>query len=110
MSQLPRCLLIVSARIAAEHEEQWNEWYDNVHLPDALACPGVLSGRRYVSAGDASVTERGERSTDTRRTYTTVYEITGPEALETSEFRAMRGWYEFADHIDARTDVFFALD
>ena len=68
MSQLPRCLLVVTARIDPEREAQWNEWYDNVHLPDALACPGVLSGRRYVSTGDASVTERGERSTDTRRT------------------------------------------
>lgn len=105
MSSLPGCLLIVTATIDAEVEEAWNTWYDTVHLPDALACPGVLSGQRYVSAGDASVTERGAKSVDDTRVYTTVYELAGPEALETPEFKAMRGWYEFTDRIQARTQV-----
>ena len=43
---LPNCLLIVTAEVDSEVEAEWSRWYDEVHLPDALACPGVLSGRR----------------------------------------------------------------
>ena len=50
MPDLPPCLLIVTAEVDADVEEAWNRWYDDVHLPDALACPGVLSGSRYVSS------------------------------------------------------------
>ena len=59
MSNLPNCLLIVTAEVDAEVEAEWNRWYDAVHLPDALACPGVKSGRRYVSSGQVSESEIG---------------------------------------------------
>jgi hypothetical protein len=98
-------LLIVTARIDVEVEEEWNRWYDDVHLPAALACPGVMSGTRHVSEGDASAIDHDERSTDAARVYTTVYEIEGPQTLKTPEFQAMRGWYQFSGRIDARTQV-----
>ena len=43
MTALPNCLLIVTAEVDASVEADWNRWYDDVHLPDALACPGVLA-------------------------------------------------------------------
>lgn len=107
---LPACLLIVEAEIDAAVEDAWNTWYDEVHLPDALACPGVLAGRRYRAAGDAALTDHGARVTRPTRAYVTVYELTGPEALETPEFTAMRGWAEFTDAITATTRVFVARD
>ncbi len=109
MAEFPRCLLIVSAEIEQASEAAWNQWYDEVHLPDALACPGVLRGSRYVSAGDASLTEKGEKSGSSAKTYMAVYELSGPEALETAEFMAMRGWYQFSGKITARTQVFQRL-
>ena len=105
MSELPRCLLIVTAEVDPDVEADWNRWYDTVHLPDALACPGVLRGRRYVTAGDVSQTERGTRSSSPRKVYTTIYELSGPEAVQTKEFQAMRGWYQFAPHVVSRTQV-----
>src|SRR5689334_16980919 len=59
MSDLPGCLLVVTVEIDPAVEAEWNRWYDTVHLPDALRCPGVLRGRRYVSSGDISETVRG---------------------------------------------------
>jgi len=100
MSQLPTCLLIVTAEVDEEVEAAWNTWYDTVHLPDALACPGVLSGRRYTTDGIADRTRQ--------RLYTTVYELAGPEAVETPEFTAMRGWAQFAPHIRSETRVITA--
>ena len=60
MTTLPNCLLIVTAEVDAEVEADWSRWYDEVHLPDALACPGVLSGRRYRSVGEISESDRGK--------------------------------------------------
>ena len=108
MSSSPDCLLIVTAHIDPEVEDEWNRWYDEVHLPDALACPGVFSGRRYVSSGEALITEKGEKSSDAKRIYTTIYEIEGPHVLETAKFEAMRGWYQFTDRIQATTRVVMA--
>ena len=80
---LPPCLLIVTAEVDAEVETDWNHWYDTVHLPDALACPGVLRGRRYVQSGEASQSDRGTSSRSATKVYTTVYELAGPEAVTT---------------------------
>ena len=106
---LPRCLLIVTAEVDPEVEADWNVWYDTVHLPDALACPGVLRGRRYLQSGQHSLSDRGTSSRATARVYTTVYELAGPEAVETPEFHKMRGWYQFAPHVRATTRVVVAL-
>lgn len=72
MTDLPSCLLIVTAEVDAAVEEEWGRWYDDVHLPDALACPGVLRGRRYVSSGDISESERGQGRRSRTKLYTTV--------------------------------------
>ncbi|MGE0224609.1 MAG: hypothetical protein AB7F35_08910 [Acetobacteraceae bacterium] len=105
----PKYLLIVTAEIDAEVEADWNRWYDTVHLPDALACPGVLSGRRYASVGEIRSSDRGTRDASSARVYTTIYEITGPDAVETPEFKAMRGWYQFAPHVRSTTRVVAAV-
>ena len=109
MTALPRCLLIVTAEVDAAVEADWNTWYDNVHRPDALACPGVLRGMRYVTDGVVSRTDRGAVSRTPRRIYTTVYELSGPEAVATPEFTAMRGWAQFAPHVRSETRVIGAV-
>jgi len=103
------CLLIVTAEVDPEVEADWNRWYDTVHLPDALACPGVLSGRRYRSVGDVRSSDRGASSRSAATLYTTVYELAGPEAVATPEFQAMRGWSHFAPHVRSQTRVVSAL-
>ena len=86
MTALPNCLLIVTAEVDAAVEADWNRWYDEVHLPDALACPGVLGGRRYVTSGEVSESDRGQGRRTRTKLYTTVYELASPAAVETKEF------------------------
>ena len=109
MTDLPNCLLIVTAEVDAEVEADWSRWYDEVHLPDALACPGVLAGRRYLSSGKISESERGQSRRTDVRLYTTVYELASPAAVETKEFAAMRGWGRFAPQVRSQTRVVVAL-
>ena len=91
MTALPDCLLIVTAEVDASVEADWNRWYDDVHLPDALACPGVRAGRRYVSSGEISESDRGQGKRSLTKLYTTVYELDSPAAVETKEFKATTG-------------------
>src|SRR4029453_13419296 len=99
MSEFPKCLLIVTAEVDAAMEAEWNRWYDTVHLPDALKCPGVLRGRRYVSTGEISETLAGKTERIAGRGHNANNELATPDAIATPEFRAMRGWYQFAPHI-----------
>lgn len=109
MSEFPKCLLVVIAEVDAEVETEWNRWYDEVHLPDALKCPGVKRGQRYVSVGDVSTSVAGTNTRTKTRTYTTVYELDSPDAIATPEFQAMRGWYQFAPHVRSRTQAVVQL-
>ena len=109
MSKLPSCLLIFTAEVDAEVEADWNRWYDEVHLPDSLACPGVLSGQRYLTSGEISESDRGQSRRNKARFYTTVYELDSPAAVATKEFAAMRGWAKFAPHVRSQTRVISAL-
>ncbi len=107
---LPQCLLIVTAEVDAAIEDEWNRWYDQEHLPAALACPGVLAGRRYLSRGPVVRVDRGQRNVAETRIYTTIYELASLQAVETPEFRAMRGWYRFAGGVRSQTKVIAALE
>jgi hypothetical protein len=79
-------LHIVRVDIDPAHEEAFNRWYDTVHLPALLACPGWLSARRYVAL-------------DGGPKYAAVYEIAGPWVYETPEFQRAKGFREFEPHI-----------
>lgn len=77
---------IVFVDVDPEHEEAFNDWYDTVHLPDILACPGWLDARREICL------EGGPK-------YVAIYTITGPEAYETQEYHAIKGFGPFTDKI-----------
>ena len=47
-------LWLVGADCASEKEEEFNEWYDKVHIPMVLKAPGMVSAKRYrvIEGGD----------------------------------------------------------
>ncbi len=47
-------------------EDEFNEWYSNMHIPDMLEIPGMISATRWVSASDKP---------DQRRKYLALYEL-----------------------------------
>ena len=46
---MTRHLLLVSADAASGQDEQFQRWYDEVHLPDVLAVPGFVRAQRFVA-------------------------------------------------------------
>ncbi len=45
-----RGLLMVYVDVPVELEDEFNRWYDEEHIPERLAIPGVLDAARYVAA------------------------------------------------------------
>jgi hypothetical protein len=79
-------LHIVRVDVDPAHEDAFNLWYDRVHIPAILACPGWLSGRRYTAL-------------DGGAKYVAVYEIAGLWVYDTPEFRRAKGFQEFEPHV-----------
>ena len=59
-----------------------------------------MSPRGEITESAAGKTERMAK-----RIYTTIYELDSPHAITTPEFRAMRGWHQFAPYVQSRTQV-----
>jgi hypothetical protein len=72
-----RAIQIVYSRPFPGKDDEYNDWYDNTHLPDVLAVPGVVSAQRY----DLRPLAR-EEGTEPEYRYVTIYEIDGdPEEV-----------------------------
>ncbi|MBT3941948.1 MAG: hypothetical protein HOC77_08595 [Chloroflexi bacterium] len=71
-------LLLVMMDIDPEHEEDFNRWYDEEHVPERKAVPGFLTGRRYKAV------EGGPK-------YLAIYEMDNPEVLESEAYKAVSG-------------------
>lgn len=88
----PPMLHMVMVDIAPEQEAAFNDWYETVHIPEILACPGWRSATRRL------VDEGGPK-------YAALYEIDGPQAYETPEFLAIKGFGPFTDFVSNFTRI-----
>jgi hypothetical protein len=86
-------LLFAFSNPVEGREDDFNTWYDDVHLPDVLKIPGVMSARRYTLAPGARSPHR----------YLAVYEVDGdPGAVLKTLFAGMKsGEIPMSDAIDA---------
>jgi hypothetical protein len=41
-------LLLVFTRPVEGHEDEYNKWYDEQHLPDVAGLPGIVAAQRFV--------------------------------------------------------------
>ncbi|MCU0985544.1 MAG: hypothetical protein MUC89_11465 [Acetobacteraceae bacterium] len=64
--------------VLAEAEEDYNAWHSLEHLPERLAVPGFLRGRRCVAVA----------GTDPRLKYFMGYEVESPEVLVSAPYLA----------------------
>ncbi len=73
MEKHGQALYVVSMNFTGtpEQEAVFNEWYNKVHLPDALRTPGFISGVRYEAV----------RPAGKQRKYIAVYEVENEEIM-----------------------------
>ncbi len=70
-----KTIQIVFSNPAEGMDNEFNEWYDNVHIPDLLAIPGMLSAQRHDLRDAAMYHADGGRLPEQR--YLVVYEMEG---------------------------------
>jgi hypothetical protein len=50
---MPKGLLVVeSSPETAARDDEYNAWYNDIHIPEICAIPGVVGARRYRLTGD----------------------------------------------------------
>jgi antibiotic biosynthesis monooxygenase (ABM) superfamily enzyme len=87
MEKKEKFMMLVTVDIPPDKEREWNDWYNNEHVPDILKCPGFKRVGRWKS-----VQGNGSR-------YVTIYELEHSKVRESEEFAKVRGWYRFTDSV-----------
>ena len=78
----PEWLNIVSVDVDSGHAEAFNRWYDDVHVPEILTCPGWHANRRYECL-------------DGEPRYLAIYDLEDNEKpFNSPEWRSAAGWDE----------------
>ena len=86
MGAVSEYILEVRVEVDPEREDDWNRWYNEVHVPAVLACPGIRNAKRY-------------RAVLGKPKYTALYDIDDEKVLQSPEMKAILGWGEFEPHI-----------
>ena len=70
-------LMMVWVDVPSEHEDEFNHWYNEEHLPELLSVPGVLNAARYeaVMSGPKHLA---------------CYELQSPSVVETDAFTSRK--------------------
>jgi hypothetical protein len=74
---LERWVNLVENNCDPDREAQFNDWYDNMHVPDALGSPGIVRARRYQT----------REFRDGRAKYLALYDIETDDIDETMRVR-----------------------
>ncbi|GAA3392566.1 hypothetical protein [Cryptosporangium minutisporangium] len=75
-----------------EQEEEYNTWYNQVHLAELLEIPGIVAATRYWAAdGTADLTHR----------YVALYEVEGDPAAVFGELSTRSGGMSISPSLDA---------
>jgi hypothetical protein len=78
---------VTRASVAADHDDEFNRWYEDRHLPQTISCPGFRAGTRYVT------------SDGLEKSYLALYVIDSEDAFETPELAAIRGFEHLTPHV-----------
>lgn len=70
-----RFIQVVFSNPAEGQDAEFNEWYDNVHIPELLRIPGMVSARRYA-LHEAKLYQAPGGAVPEHR-YMTIYEMEG---------------------------------
>jgi hypothetical protein len=85
--------LIVYTSPAEGREDDYNAWYDDIHLSEFSALPGVISGRRFKVASPTA---------DGKATYAAIYELSASpdEVMAAMNAGIKDGTVRMSDAID----------
>ena len=72
-------IMVVMMEVDPEHEEEFNRWYDEEHLPERLEIPGYISARRFKLEEGSGVLK-----------YLCIWELEDGSPLQSEEYQAQQ--------------------
>lgn len=90
-------LFLVFSNPVTGQEDEYNTWYDEVHLADVQRVPGIVAARRY------DLVPGGEEAPAPAHRYLAVYELDGEPAAVMAELMARVGGPEM--HMSPALDM-----
>jgi hypothetical protein len=88
-----RGLLMVMIDVDPAHEDEFNRWYDEEHLPERRGWPGILSARRFKVTGATPIVPLGDAATGERKSgglkYLALYDLESPDVLKTEAYQKL---------------------
>ncbi len=83
---MPRAILLVqSAPSSPDREDEYNDWYDNIHLDEVCSIPGFVGARRYQLSETNIVAPHGVPP------HLAIYEIESDDLAATLNELVVRG-------------------
>ena len=70
-------IMVVMMDVDPEHEEEFNKWYNDEHLPERLEIPGYVSARRFKLEEGQGVLK-----------YLCIWELADPSSLQSPKYQA----------------------
>jgi hypothetical protein len=82
----PKWVNIVTVDVVDAYAEVFSRWYNDVHVPEILRCPGWIANRRYECVdGDPR--------------FLAIYDLENDQPFNSPQWEAAVGWDEHVDHI-----------
>ena len=70
-------IMVVMMDVDPEHDEEFNRWYNDEHLPERLGIPGYVSARRFLLEEGQGVLR-----------YLCIWELEDASPLQSQEYQA----------------------
>lgn len=96
-------LFVFSGPVSAEREEEYNEWYDEVHIPEVCGVEGIVAAQRFVAAD-------GQPYNDPPTRYVAVYEFAGDTQAALAAMNAAAATFDMSDAIDLESTQAFVME
>lgn len=96
---MPKYRYLMFTNAAEGRDAEFNDWYDNVHIPDILASGGLKSPERYEIVASAFTPPSEHR-------YAAIYEVDGDDpdqALQKLVDAFSAGKMRMSDSLDMQT-------
>ena len=82
-------LYVESYPVSEDRVDEYNKWYDEVHIPEIVALDGFVAARRFAPSGDGPYVALYEiDSDDVQKAMTTLAEAAGSGKIQMTD--AMR--------------------
>lgn len=99
-------MVVFTNPVSADAEDEYNEWYDNIHLADVVAIDGFVSAQRFRVV-DVEAVAAGS---DSAHRYLALYEVESDDLNAVAQAllsRAGTADMEISPTLDRGSKVFF---